>query len=91
MMKGVVGKVMLYEFDLNSNTLKNSSSFDRGVAPKNSSLNHLRIDDEAKRVYITDFGMGAIVVLDLESGKSQTVLPLTLQKVNCITTPLSPL
>lgn len=74
MMEGVVGKAMLYEFDLSSNALKNSWSFDRSVAPKNSYLNDLRIDDEAKRVYITDSGLGAIVVLDLANGKSWRVL-----------------
>jgi sugar lactone lactonase YvrE len=74
MMEGVVGKAMLYEFDLTNNTLKNSWSFDRSVAPENSYLNDLRIDDEAKRIYITDSGMGAIVVLDMENGKSWRVL-----------------
>lgn len=74
MMEGVVGKAMLYEFDLNDNKLKNSWSFDRSVAPEKSYLNDLRIDDEAKRIYITDSGMGAIVVLDMENGKSWRVL-----------------
>ena len=74
LMEGVVGKAMLFEFDLGTNKLKNSWSFERTVAPENSYLNDLRIDDEAKRVYITDSGMGAIVVLDLENGKSWRVL-----------------
>lgn len=74
MMEGVVGKATLYEFDLASNKLKNSWSFDAKVAPKNSYLNDLRVDDETGRIYITDSGMGAIVVLDTISGKSWRVL-----------------
>lgn len=74
MMAGVVGKAMLYEFDLIINQLKNVWSFDRNVAPKDSYLNDFRIDDEAKRAYITDSGLGAIVVLDMDSGKSWRVL-----------------
>jgi sugar lactone lactonase YvrE len=74
LMEGVVGKAMLYEFDLKTNELKKSWSFDRSVAPENSYLNDLRVDDEANRIYITDSGLGAIVVLDRDNGKSWRVL-----------------
>jgi sugar lactone lactonase YvrE len=73
-MEGVIGKPMLYEFDLRTNKLANSWSFDGKVAPKNSYLNDVRIDDVANKAYITDSGKGGIVVLDLESGKATRVL-----------------
>jgi sugar lactone lactonase YvrE len=73
-MEGVVGKAMLYEFDLTNNKLANSWSFDSDVAPKKSYLNDVRIDDAANKAYITDSGLGGIVVLDLGTGKASRVL-----------------
>lgn len=74
MFKGVIGKPMLYEFDLATNKLKRTYSFSRGSAPRNSYLNDLRIDHLSQKAYITDSGVGAIVVLDLNSGKAWRVL-----------------
>ncbi|WP_181308289.1 SMP-30/gluconolactonase/LRE family protein [Rufibacter sp. XAAS-G3-1] len=74
MMKGVVGNAMLYEFDLESNTLKNNWAFDKAIAPEKSYLNDLRIDREAGKIYITESGIGAIIVLDLETGVPRRLL-----------------
>ena len=74
MMKGVVGNAMLYEFDLGTNQLKNKYTFDKTVAPAKSYLNDLRVDDKNGRIYITDSGMGAIVVLDPKTKKAQRLL-----------------
>ncbi|WP_162056004.1 SMP-30/gluconolactonase/LRE family protein [Pontibacter pamirensis] len=74
MMKGVVGNAKLYEFDLATNTLKNTWEFDRTIAPEESYLNDLRIDEERGEVYITDSGLGAIVVLDTETGQARRLL-----------------
>lgn len=73
-MEGVVGKAMLYEFDLRTNKLANSWAFGSDVAPRKSYLNDLRIDDAGGVAYITDSGLGGIVVLDLSTGKSRRVL-----------------
>ncbi len=73
-MEGVVGKAMLYEFNLSTNKLANSWSFDKEVAPKKSYLNDVRIDDAGNKAYITDSGLGGIVILDMETGKSTRVL-----------------
>jgi sugar lactone lactonase YvrE len=73
-MKGVVGKAKLYEFDLATNTLKKTYEFTDVVAPRASYLNDLRVDDKNNAIYITDSGMGAIVVLDRVSGKSRRLL-----------------
>jgi sugar lactone lactonase YvrE len=73
-MKGVVGKARLFEFDLATNKLKRRWEFNEKIAPKNSYLNDVRIDEEAQKAFITDSGIGGIVVLDLESGKARRVL-----------------
>ena len=74
MIQGVVGNARLFEFDLATNNLKNKWEFDKSIAPEQSYLNDLRIDDKNKKVYITDSGLGAIVILDLASGKARRVL-----------------
>lgn len=71
-MEGVVGEAKLYEFDLATNNLKNEWTFPKEVAPKKSYLNDLRIAED--KIYITDSGMGGIVVLDMNSGKSRRLL-----------------
>lgn len=73
-MEGVVGNPALYEFDLTTNKLANAWTFNTEVAPKKSYLNDVRIDDAANKAYITDSGLGGIVVLDMETGKSLRVL-----------------
>jgi sugar lactone lactonase YvrE len=73
-MKGVVGQATLYEFDLGTNSLKRKWSFDASIAPKKSYLNDLRIDDADQKAYMTDSGLGAIVVLDLQTGKARRLL-----------------
>ncbi|HXH30642.1 MAG TPA: L-dopachrome tautomerase-related protein [Bacteriovoracaceae bacterium] len=72
--KGVVGRPMLYEFDLATNKLKRSWSFDEAVAPSQSYLNDIRIDAANSKAYITDSGLGGIVVLNLKNGSSKRVL-----------------
>ncbi|WP_269145359.1 L-dopachrome tautomerase-related protein [Geomonas sp. RF6] len=71
---GVVGTAKLFVFDLRTNKLERTYEFDKSVAPQKSYLNDLRIDDSAGKAYITDSGLGAIVVLDLKSGESRRLL-----------------
>jgi sugar lactone lactonase YvrE len=73
-MKGVQGRAKLYRFDLASNKLTKTWEFDSAVAPEKSYLNDLRIDDKAQRIFITDSGLGGIVVLDMKSGAAKRVL-----------------
>jgi sugar lactone lactonase YvrE len=73
-MKGVVGRPKLYRFNLANNKLDKTWEFNETAAPANSYLNDLRIDDAAKKIFITDSGMGGIVVLDMKSGESKRVL-----------------
>lgn len=48
--------------------------FGPGAAPPRAYLNDVRVDRTGKTAYITDSGMGAIVVLDLESGLARRLL-----------------
>lgn len=73
-MKEVVGKAKLYEFDLATNTLKRTYEFDENIAPKKSYLNDVRIDDESGKIFITDSGLGGIVVVDKKTGDARRVL-----------------
>lgn len=73
-LRGVVGNAMLYEFDLKLNVLKSVWKFDEQVAPARSYLSALRIDEARSSIYITDSGLGAILVLDLKSGTARRVL-----------------
>lgn len=76
MMKNVIGRPHLYVFDLATNTLKRDYPFTPAVAPRQSYLNDLRVDDANNVVYMTDSGLGAIVVLDLKSGHARRLLSL---------------
>ncbi len=73
-MKEVLGKAKLYQFDLASDKLVRTWEFDESVAPKKSYLNDLRIDKANKNIYITDSGLGGIVVLDTKTGQAKRVL-----------------
>lgn len=74
MMKGVVGRPTLFEFDLATNALKRKWVFDEKVAPPRSYLNDLRVDDERGLIYITESGLGAIVVLNTRTGTARRLL-----------------
>lgn len=73
-MKGVVGTPKLYRFNLTSNKLDKTWEFKEDVAPKMSYLNDLRIDDNARKIFITDSGLGGIVILDMKTGNAKRVL-----------------
>lgn len=69
--KGVVpGGAKLVKFNLATHAMERNIPFDDAVAPKDSYLNDVRLDPDGKYAYITDSGTGAIVVVDLKSGKS---------------------
>ena len=74
MMKGVQGNAALYEFDLSTNQLKQKWTFDKSIAPEKSYLNDLRIDAEAGKIYMTESGLGAIIVLDVHTGQARRLL-----------------
>ena len=69
--KGVVpGGAKLVKVNLASDTVERGIPFNGVIAPRNSHLNDVRVDPDGDYAYITDSGTGAVVVVDLSSGKS---------------------
>jgi sugar lactone lactonase YvrE len=74
-MAGVIpGAPKLVRFDAASGKVQKIYSFDQSVAPKNSYLNDVRFDKDMKHAILSDSGAGAIVVLDIASGKARRLL-----------------
>ncbi len=72
---GVVsGGAKLVKVNLKSETIDQIFRFDATVAPADSYLNDVRIDTEKQVAYLTDSGAGALIVLDLKTGKSRRLL-----------------
>lgn len=73
--EGVIeGGPKLMQVDLGSNTIVRTYAFDAAVTPQNSYLNDVRIDVGSGTAFMTDSGIGGLVVLDLESGDARRVL-----------------
>lgn len=74
-MAGVVpGAAKLVEIDLDTDQVVRVIRFDDSIAPPSSYLNDVRIDPERNVAFITDSGLGALVVVDLETNASRRVL-----------------
>jgi sugar lactone lactonase YvrE len=72
---GVVdGGPKLVQVDLATDRVVRTWTFGPDVAPENSYLNDVRIETNTGTAFITDSGAGALVVLDLESGRGRRVL-----------------
>ncbi len=75
MFSGVVqGGAKLLKVDLQTNMIVQTVLFDDLVAPAASYLNDVRVDTEHDVAYITDSGLGALLVVDLLTGVSRRVL-----------------
>ena len=74
-MEGVVsGGAKLVKIDLKTNKVIRDIVFPDSVAPKKSYLNDVRIDTHNGFAFITDSGIGGLVVVDLKSGQARRVL-----------------
>ncbi|SKC48381.1 Major royal jelly protein [Ohtaekwangia koreensis] len=72
---GVVkGGAKLVQIDLKTDRIANVIVFGDSVVKPNSYLNDIRIDAQREIGYITDSNEGAIIVVDLDSGKSWRLL-----------------
>jgi len=70
-LQGVVGEgARIYKFELKGNSLIRTYSIPSSAAPQKSYLNDIRVDTMSDTAYITESGLGAIIVVDLESGNS---------------------
>lgn len=73
--EGVVpGAAKLVEVDLSTDQVVRVIRFDDSVAPKESYLNDVRIDVQRNVAFITDSGLGALVVVDLNTNQTRRVL-----------------
>ena len=74
-MKEIVkGGPKLVKIDLVKNAVVQTILFSEEVAPKKSYLNDVRVDTRTQTAFITDSGLGAIVVVDLRTGKARRLL-----------------
>ena len=72
---GVIeGGPKLVKVDLAANEVVRVYEFDAETAPENSYLNDVRVDPKAQRAYITDSGLGSLVVVDLTTADARRVL-----------------
>jgi sugar lactone lactonase YvrE len=70
----VLGGPKLVKVDLSANRMIQTVSFDPAIAPENSYLNDVRVDPLHGYAYITDSGLGALIVVNLRTGQSRRVL-----------------
>jgi sugar lactone lactonase YvrE len=70
----VRGGPKLVKIDLATNQVVQTIPFGEDVAPKKSYLNDVRIDTRTNTAFITESGQGAIIVVDLKSGKTRRLL-----------------
>ncbi len=73
--KGVIpGGPKLLQVDLAANVVVQTFRFDNEIAPQNSYLNDVRIDTQRDFAFMTDSGKGALVVMDLKTGRARRLL-----------------
>src|SRR5690606_11008823 len=68
-----LGKFKLLQIDLASNEVKNVFHFE-DLPKDKSGLNDVRVDTDKQLAYLSDPGQAAIVILDLKTGKTRSVL-----------------
>lgn len=70
--KGVIpGGPKLLKVNLTTNRVVRTFHFDSDIALQNSYLNDVRIDTQREFAFITDSGDGALIVLNLKTGKAR--------------------
>jgi sugar lactone lactonase YvrE len=74
-MEGVVPEgAKLVKFDLATNQPLKTFTFDEQLAPTKSYLNDVRVETNTSFAYLTESGLGALLVVDLVGGKIRRVL-----------------
>jgi sugar lactone lactonase YvrE len=74
-MGGVIpGGAKLLKVDLAANKVVKKILLDQTIAPSASYLNDIRVDTERQVAYITDSGLGALIIVDLKSGTGRRLL-----------------
>jgi len=70
----VEGGAKLLKIDLETNSIIKIIYFNNSITSGESYLNDVRVDTEKDFAYITDSGVGAIIVVDLVNGTSRKLL-----------------
>ena len=70
----VPGGPKLLQVDLASGRVMRTYHFNNSIVPIKSYLNDVRVDARNRYAYMTDSGLGAIVVLNLNTGQARRVL-----------------
>ena len=70
----LAGAPKLVKIDLDANKVTQTIPFGADVCPAKSYLNDVRFDTARQVAYLTESGVGSIVVVDLKSGKARRVL-----------------
>ncbi len=70
----VPGGAKLIKIDPATNQIVKKIQFDNSVTPAGCYLNDVRVDTKINYAYITDSGLGAIIVVNLSSGESRRLL-----------------
>jgi sugar lactone lactonase YvrE len=70
----VKGGPKLVKVDLRTNKVVQNIPFGEEAAPAKTYLNDVRIDTVAGKAFVTDSGRGAIIVVDLKTGKARRLL-----------------
>ncbi len=75
MLEAVVkGGPKLVKFDPATGQATQTIAFPEAIAPERSYLNDVRVDTKTGHAYLTESGLGALVIVDLNSGKMRRVL-----------------
>src|SRR5262249_13104231 len=70
----VKGGPKLVKIDLHTNQVVQTIPLGEDVAPKKSYLNDVRIDTGSDTAFITESGTGAIIVVDIKTGRARRLL-----------------
>ena len=70
----IAGGSKLVKIDPKTNRVVQNIVFDRALTPEHSYLNDVRIDTDRNVAYLTDSGLGALVVVDLNTGRARQLL-----------------
>ncbi len=68
------GAQKIVRIDLSTNQVSRVYRFDETLLPDHAKLNDIRVDAQRGVAYISEFGVGAIIVLDIETGVAFRVL-----------------
>lgn len=72
--KVVENSPKLVKIDLKTDQVVQTIPFDKTVAPEKSYLNDVRFDGKNGHAYITESGVGSLVIVDLKAGTARRVL-----------------